>query len=118
MECDSAGKPGNLLRAGRGRSADGKRAVTIGFDGKYLEVAGTKAPFELLPDEALRLHVFLDRSVLEVYANGRTCVTRVIHPEADDLGVEAFAREGKTTLKRLDSWTIGSIWPEKKRPDR
>ena len=100
------------------RSADGKRAVSIGFDGKHLEVAGTKAPLELRPDEALRLHVFLDRSVLEVYANGRTCVTRVVHPEADDLGVEAFARGGKATLKSLDSWTLGSIWPERRRPCR
>jgi beta-fructofuranosidase len=95
------------------RSADGKRAVAIGFDGKHLNVAGTKAPFELRPEEALRLHVFLDKSVLEVYANGRTCVTRVVHPEADDLGVEAFARGGEATLKGLHSWTIGSIWPAK-----
>ena len=86
------------------RSADGKRAVSIGFDGKHLEVAGTKAPLELRPDEALRLHVFLDRSVLEVYANGRTCVTRVVHPEADDLGVEAFARGER---RRSRAWTPG-----------
>lgn len=100
------------------RSADGKRAVSIGFDGRHLEVAGTKAPLELRPDEALRLHVFLDKSVLEVYANGRTCVTRVVQPEADDQGVEAFARGGEATLKGLDSWTLGSIWPERQRPGR
>ena len=97
------------------RSADGKRAVPIGFDGKHLEVAGTKAPLELRPDEALRLHVFLDRSVLEVYANGRTCVTRVVHPEPDDLGVEAFARGERRRSRASDSWTLGSIWPQKGR---
>ena len=43
---------------------------------KQLTVGRVKASFKLLPDEpALTLHAFLDGSILEVYVNGRTCVT-------------------------------------------
>jgi sucrose-6-phosphate hydrolase SacC (GH32 family) len=93
------------------RSADGKQAVTIRFDGKELEVAGTKTPLSLLPGEkTLQLAVFLDKSVLEVYANDRVCVTRVIQAGKDDLDVEAFATGGPARLKALKRWQLGSIW--------
>jgi sucrose-6-phosphate hydrolase SacC (GH32 family) len=93
------------------RAPDGKQAVRITFDGAQLEVAGTKVPFKLLPAEkSLRLHVFLDRSVLEVYANGRACITRVIQPGKDDLGAAVIAQGGGAKLRRLDSWPMASIW--------
>ena len=39
---------------------------------KRLTVGKVQAPFELLPDEkVLTLHAYLDRSILEVYLNGR-----------------------------------------------
>jgi sucrose-6-phosphate hydrolase SacC (GH32 family) len=98
------------------RSADGKQAVTIRFDGKELEVAGTKSALPLRPGEkTLRLHVFLDKSVLEVYANDRACVTRVIQAGKDDLGVEAFATGGTARLQALECWQLASIWAK---PDR
>ncbi|MEJ0101305.1 MAG: GH32 C-terminal domain-containing protein [Bacteroidota bacterium] len=37
------------------------------------------APFELRNGENLRLRVFLDKSMLEVFANGRQCITQVIY---------------------------------------
>lgn len=92
------------------RSADGRRAVAISYDGKDLDVAGTRAPLSLASGEHLTLHVFLDRSVLEVYANGRLCVTRVIYPESADVGVEGFAQGGDVTLKSLQAWPVESIW--------
>jgi beta-fructofuranosidase len=93
------------------RSEDGKQAITIRFDGKELDVAGTKTPLPLQPGEkTLQLHVFLDKSVLEVYANDRACVTRVIQAGKDDLGVEAFATGGTARLKALESWQLASVW--------
>jgi beta-fructofuranosidase len=68
-------------------------------------------PLELSPNGHLRLHVFLDRSVLEVYANGRACITSRIYPSRpDSLGVGLFARGGNTMLQSLDVWEMGSIW--------
>jgi sucrose-6-phosphate hydrolase SacC (GH32 family) len=95
------------------RSPDGKRAVSISWDGKQLDVAGLRVPLALPEGEKeLPLHIFLDRSLLEVYAaDGRLCVSRVITPTGpDDLGVELFAVGGHARLSELSVWPMGSIW--------
>jgi beta-fructofuranosidase len=98
------------------RSADGSKGVPITFDGKQLDVAGRKAPLTLGPGEKrLRLHVLLDHSVLEVYANGRVCVARVIQADRDALGVEAFARGGTTGESGLFGCALGSAWANRPR---
>ena len=64
-------------------------------------------PLELAEDENLKLHIFLDRSVVEVFANGRTCLTTRIYPSrVDSLGVGLFARGGSATLKSMSVWEI------------
>jgi sucrose-6-phosphate hydrolase SacC (GH32 family) len=93
------------------RAADGSRAVTIRYDGRELDLAGTKVPLPLREGEkTLRLHVFVDHSVLEVYAGDRECVTRVVYPEAKDVGVEVFASGGRATLRTLQAWRLKTIW--------
>ena len=90
------------------RSNDGKKAIAIRFDGRILDAAGTKVPLELTEDnKALNLHIFLDKSVMEVFANdGRICITRVIYPGEGDLGIELFSEGGKTLVSALDVWTM------------
>ena len=66
---------------------------------------------EMSAGESLKLHLFLDRSVIEVYANGRACVTSRVYPSrADSLGVALFALGGSIGLKTMDVWQMGSIW--------
>lgn len=70
--------------------------------------------FDLAAGERLRLHVFLDRSVVEIYANGRACLTSRIYPSrADSLGVDLFTHGGNVKLTSLDVWEMGSIWAGK-----
>ncbi|HVP21093.1 MAG TPA: glycoside hydrolase family 32 protein [Anaerolineaceae bacterium] len=70
-----------------------------------------QAPLSLDADGALRLRVFLDRSVLEVFANQHTCLaTRVYPTRLDSLGLDLFAIQGETKLKSLDVWRMESIW--------
>jgi len=76
-----------------------------------------EGPLDLADGERLRLHVFLDRSVVEIYANGRACLTSRIYPsQPDSLGVHLFAHGGSANLKSLDVWEMGSIWAA--RPSR
>jgi beta-fructofuranosidase len=102
---------GNSASAGINlrRSDDGQRAVTIHYDGQVLNVDGTTFPFQLADDEkTLKLHIFLDKSLMEVFVNdGRECVTRAIYPGERDLGVELFGSAGTA---RLDAWKIRGIW--------
>lgn len=93
------------------RSDDGRNGVRISYDGKQLDVAGVTAPFCLSDSEKLlELHVFLDKSLIEVYANGRVCLTKVVYPGEDDLGIELFAMGGSVTISSLDAWRMKSIW--------
>lgn len=66
-----------------------------------------EAPFRLWPGEALRLRVFLDGPMLEVFANDRQCVTQQVFPAGRDaLGVKAFARGGTATVLGGDAWQM------------
>lgn len=112
LEIRSDLEPGEAKEVGLRlrRSADGGSGAVIAFDGKQLDVAGRKVPLTLAAGDKLALHVFLDHSVLEVYANGRVCVSRVIQADRDALGVEVFARGG--TAKEISLWGVplGSAW--------
>jgi beta-fructofuranosidase len=69
------------------------------------------APFSLKEGERLRLHVWIDRSVLEVYANGHTCLTSRIYPQGvGGYQPRLFAEEGTARLARSEGWTIDAIW--------
>jgi beta-fructofuranosidase len=63
------------------------------------------------PGEVLKLHIFLDRSVVEVFVNGRCYLASRIYPQRpDSLGLELFARSGGVKVRSLDIWRLGSIW--------
>jgi beta-fructofuranosidase len=67
-------------------------------------------PFELGEDETLKLHVFLDASVIEIFANDRACLTSRIYPSrSDSLGIGTFARGGNARLKALNIWEMQPI---------
>ena len=75
--------------------------------GKNPEVTEQAAPFRLARGEKLRLRVFVDRSILEVFANARQCVTQRIYPTGDDsTGVAVFAEGGSVEVERLEAWQM------------
>lgn len=66
-----------------------------------------EAPFELKKGEMLNLRIFLDKSMLEVFANGRQCMTQVVYPSLKDaLNVRLFTENGAVTVKSLRSWKL------------
>jgi len=61
--------------------------------------------------ETLRLHIFLDRSVIELFANEVTCLTERVYPtRADSHGLELFVQGTGATIKRLQVWELATIW--------
>jgi len=61
-----------------------------------------------------RTHIFVDASVIEVFLDGRSCLTDRYYPQrADSLGVGLFATAGKARLKSLDVWEVNAISPDK-----
>jgi beta-fructofuranosidase len=66
---------------------------------------------ELLDGEPLRLRIFVDRSVVEVFANGRACVTSRVYPSRrDSLSVALFGEGGAAEARSVDVWEVDSIW--------
>jgi sucrose-6-phosphate hydrolase SacC (GH32 family) len=58
-------------------------------------------------DGRIRLHVFLDRSSLEVLAgDGQVSFSEQIFPDDASLGVEVFSEGGKARLARLDVYEL------------
>lgn len=73
----------------------------------HADVRIQTAPFALEPGEPLRLRVFLDKSILDVYANARQCVTQRVYPtRADSVGVSLFSRQGTATIRSLTAWDL------------
>jgi sucrose-6-phosphate hydrolase SacC (GH32 family) len=63
-------------------------------------------------NEPFKLRVFVDRSVVEVFVNGRQCLAARVYPgRADSLGVSLRAQGREALLKSLDAWQMKSIYP-------
>ena len=75
-------------------SQDGLNGISLRYSDGVLNVAGTEVP---LGDgsRTVRLHLFLDNSVLEVFIDkGRSTVTRVNYANEEDLGIFILPRTG------------------------
>ena len=106
-------------------------ACTVGFTvaDRTLSVEGSSRawPADIVPQptpSTVHLHVFLDRSIIEVYSGGAAVTARCLLPPALSEGsetrppptVDAFAIGGVATLVSLESWRMrsmwGSVWPQ------
>lgn len=62
-------------------------------------------------DGAIRLHILVDRSTLEVFGNGgRTVLSDLIFPDLQSDGIEVFARGGSATITSMKVWPLRSVW--------
>ncbi|HZI32874.1 MAG TPA: GH32 C-terminal domain-containing protein, partial [Candidatus Binatia bacterium] len=85
--------------------------VTVSFNGSELKVMNAKAPLRLAKGaEKLSLRLFIDRSVLEVFANETACITKVITPLDANASLEIRAEGGTATAKRIQAWPMKTIW--------
>lgn len=89
--------PGQCLRIDRNRAG----LDAHDFGGVH---GGT---VDLDPNEPLRLRVFLDRSVLEVYANDRACLTERIYPtRANSRAVMLSASTDVAHFTAINIWEL------------
>lgn len=74
--------------------------------------ASQEGPLKLSDCESLKLRIFIDRSVVEVFANNRQCLTKRIYPSrADSIGIQGFATKKDAVIKILSVWNMTPIWP-------
>lgn len=71
------------------------------------------ASLPVLKDEKLRLHIFIDKSVVEVFVNDIQCVSQRVYPSrADSIGVSVRAREKNGKILYLNCWQMKSIYED------
>ncbi|MDE0529224.1 MAG: glycoside hydrolase family 32 protein [Truepera sp.] len=69
------------------------------------------APVHLEPGEPLRLRIFVDRSVVEVFVNGKQCVAVRVYPSREDsVGVSLRSQGRSAELRSLDAWQLANIY--------
>jgi beta-fructofuranosidase len=109
-------EPGNAASFGieLRRSPGGEEKTNVCYDAATMVLSSGDrgGGFQLLPgEETLKLHIFMDKSVVEVYANSRECITLRVYPKrADSLGMSLFAHGGAVKVRSLDVWEMKTIW--------
>ena len=87
---------------------------TIGYDieKKQLWAGKERGKIKSLDNnKKFKLHIYIDRSVIEVFLNYKECLTSRIYPKMiDSGGIDVFCDKGKANILSLDIWTLKSIW--------
>jgi beta-fructofuranosidase len=87
------------------------RAATLFFEGvgcapTDLTSGGMQqAPLALAPGERLDLRVFVDHSVVEIFANGRVALSGRMYPEADCVVLGSMG-----DVRSMQAWEMKAIW--------
>jgi beta-fructofuranosidase len=85
--------------------------ITISFHDSELQVLDSQAPLSLTPaDSKLKLRIFMDRSVLEVFANDSVCLTKIISPFSSPPCLKIDSEGGNASIKQLEAWPLKTIW--------
>ena len=69
-------------------------------------------PRELSLDDAGRLRVFVDRTLVEVFIDGRTAITQEVPaiPADATVAIVPAGKDRSLAIERLDLWSLAPIW--------
>jgi fructan beta-fructosidase len=88
---------------------DRTRSGNIAFDEKF---PGRHAG-PLLPagGKRVKLHIFVDRSSVEVFVNdGSTVISDALFPSRDSQDIELYSKNGEARIVKLEVWNLQSAW--------
>jgi len=93
---------------------DGSKGFTIasGKGNKTLRVGYINPPFELKKGKDLTLRIFIDKNMIEVFANDRQAAVAWHEYDPKDLHVSLFSKGGDVKCKTISSWKMNSIYAE------
>jgi len=92
---------------------DRSGCTTNSFNKNFAGLSRYETPLALLNGK-IKLHVFFDHSIIEVFANdGVTVMTAQLFPEEKDNSIELFSDGGTTRFESVKLWEIRSAWREK-----
>ena len=83
------------------------RKSALSFGRKIIE----EAPLELKKGEPLVLRFFIDKSVVEVFANDKQAIARMIYPTLGGHAISIFSEGGITDVKSVKAWELSPSNP-------
>ncbi|GAB7184617.1 sucrose-6-phosphate hydrolase SacC GH32 family [Kitasatospora sp. Ki12] len=130
LELEAQLTPGTADRFGLDVRTGGGQRTRIGYDTTTGEVSidrtasglvdfdpifpGVQRAPLALDGGPLSLHVLVDASSVEVYAENargeQVVLTDQVFPDPSSTGVDVFADNGTATLDRMRAWQLGSVW--------
>ncbi len=102
-------------------SPDGREETLIYYDANDMKIKvdtkksslieGRKkiegGPLKLKQGEPLKLRIYVDKSIVEVFANDRQAVARHIYPsQKDSVNVVVFSKGGSTKIRKIQAWDM------------
>ena len=68
-----------------------------------------RAPLELKKGETLQLNIFINKAIIEVFVNGRQCLTQVVYPEMENNNeVKIFSGDEQIKVDSVDVWKMAT----------
>lgn len=78
------------------------RKSGLEFGRKIIE----EAPLNLKEDESLVLNIFVDKSIVEVFANDKQAIARMVYPTRGGKGIKIFSEGGNIDVSKIKSWEM------------
>jgi beta-fructofuranosidase len=85
--------------------------IKLRFNRAELTVMDSTAPLHFTGSrKKLNLRIFVDRSVLEVFANETACITKAITPLSGDPTLALQTQGGHAKAELIEAWPMKAIW--------
>ncbi len=89
----------------------GAHPFTIGLDKSQLSAGDVHVPLDLSQTHnKLKLHIFVDGSVMEIFTNDLACATILLPAAGVNSTLELTAAGGEAEFKQFDVWPVKTIW--------
>lgn len=88
---------------------DRRNAGTNNFNHSFKSIDYAPIPFP--KDSILDLHIFMDQTSVEVFANDyKTSMSSLVFTKTNETGISVFSNEVPVNLLTFEAWKLRSIW--------
>jgi fructan beta-fructosidase len=88
---------------------DRTRSGNVSFDEHF--PSRDAGPITFAVGKSVRLHIFVDRSSVEVFGNdGETVISEAIFPKRDSDEIELYSHDGRARVLKMDVWNLRSAY--------
>ena len=93
---------------------DGQEAmrITTGAGRKTLSIGSINPPFELKDGESLTLRIFIDKNLVEVFANDRQAAAIAHKHIRENPNISLFTKDTDLEVNKVKAWKMKSIYED------